>query len=119
MTELLGDDPEPADRPPAGPLLVPVRPGPWGQAICVFRTPPGGRTAVGFTSVRRLTATLGREQAWIVLAEPALRALLAPLGVTLVTVDPQLSAPPPASVVPVTPAPMTAAPKAGCEAVTP
>ncbi|MEU1300621.1 SAV_915 family protein [Streptomyces shenzhenensis] len=113
MTELLGDDPEPADRRPAGPLFVPVRLGPWGDAVRVFRTPLGSRTAVGFTSVRRLTATLGGEQAWIRLAEPALRSLVAPLGVTRVTVDPQLSAPAPAPVVPVTPAPMTAALRVG------
>ncbi|MFF0227298.1 SAV_915 family protein [Streptomyces sp. NPDC004629] len=123
MTELLDDDPEPADRHPAGRLFVPVRPGPRGDALCVFRifrTPLGSRTAVGFTSLRRLTATLGREQAWIVLAEPALRSLLAPLGVTLVTVDPQLSAPAPAPALlaPATPAPLTAALTAGGEAVT-
>jgi hypothetical protein len=59
----------------------------------VFRTPLGDRTAVGFTSARRLTATLGAGQAWIRLAEPALRALTAPLGITTVTVDPQFTAP--------------------------
>ncbi|MGW7548556.1 SAV_915 family protein [Streptomyces sp. NPDC054770] len=99
MPELLcGDDPEPSDRTPAGPLFVPVRPGPAGCAARLFRTPLGERTAVGFTSARRLAATLGPDQAWIRLAEPVLRALTAPLGVTTVTVDPQLSAPAPAPV---------------------
>ncbi|MFD8999765.1 SAV_915 family protein [Streptomyces sp. NPDC059582] len=88
-----GDDPEPFDRFPAGPLFVPVRPGPEGSAAMLFRTPLGHRTAVGFTSVRRLTASLGPGQAWIRLAGPALRALTAPLGVTALTVDPQFSAP--------------------------
>ncbi|MEV6839445.1 SAV_915 family protein [Streptomyces sp. NPDC051133] len=88
-----GEDPEPSDRLPAGPLYVPVRPGPSGCAARLFRTPLGERTAVGFTSEHRLTATLGAGQAWIRLAEPALRALTAPLGVTVLTVDPQLTAP--------------------------
>ncbi|WP_432190060.1 SAV_915 family protein [Streptomyces sp. Tue6028] len=106
MTEsLFGEDPEPCDRFPAGPLYVPVRPGPSGCAARLFRTPLGDRTAVGFTSVRRLTATLGPDQAWIRLAEPALRALTAPLGVTTVTVDPQFSAPAPGPAPAAEPAP--------------
>lgn len=89
MTEpLCGEDPEPAERFPAGPMFVPVRPGPAGCTARLFPTPLGERTAVGFTSERRLTATLGRGQAWIRLAEPALRALVEPLGVTRLTVDP-------------------------------
>ncbi|WP_435229871.1 SAV_915 family protein [Streptomyces sp. Tue6028] len=106
MTEsLFGEDPEPSDRFPAGPLYVPVRPGPSGCAARLFRTPLGDRTAVGFTSVRGLTATLGPDQAWIRLAEPALRALTAPLGVTTVTVDPQFSAPAPGPAPAAEPAP--------------
>ncbi|MFD4622088.1 SAV_915 family protein [Streptomyces sp. NPDC058475] len=103
-----GEDPEPSERFPAGPLYVPVRPGPAGCAARMFRTPLGGRTAVGFTSERRLIATLGPGQEWIRLAEPALRALAAPLGVTTVTVDPQLRAPAPAP----EPAPLGWAPRA-------
>lgn len=87
------EDPEPSEPVPAGPLFVPVRPGPTGCTARLFRTPVGGRTAVGFTSAARLGATLGAAQAWIRLSEPALRALAAPLGVTALTVDPQLSAP--------------------------
>ncbi|WP_431043107.1 SAV_915 family protein [Streptomyces sp. P1-3] len=94
MAEMLyGDDPEPSDRFPAGPLYVPVRSGPAGCAARLFRTPLGGRTAVGFTTERRLIAVLGPEQAWIRLAECALRALAEPLGVGAVTVDPQFAAP--------------------------
>ncbi|RSS99996.1 SAV_915 family protein, partial [Streptomyces sp. WAC05374] len=94
MAELpCGDDPEPSRPDPAGPLLVPVRPGPLGHAVRLFRTPPGGRTAVGFTTEHRLAAALGPHQAWIRLARPALRTLTAPLGVTTVTVDPRLTAP--------------------------
>ncbi|MFI6375640.1 SAV_915 family protein [Streptomyces sp. NPDC050546] len=62
----------------------------------LFRTPLGERTSVGFTSRRALAETLGPGQEWIRLAEPALRALTAPLGVTSLTVDPQLCAPAPA-----------------------
>ncbi|MFE2578618.1 SAV_915 family protein [Streptomyces sp. NPDC059378] len=87
------EDPEPSERFPAGPLFVPVRSGPAGCTARFFRTPLGGRTAVGFTSAAKLTATLGAEQACIRLSEPALRALAAPLGVTVLTVDPQFSAP--------------------------
>ncbi|MGW2776749.1 SAV_915 family protein [Streptomyces olivaceoviridis] len=105
MEELLyGEDPEPSDRFPAGPLYVPVRPGPSGCAARLFRTPLGDRTAVGFTSERRLVVTLGAGQAWIRLAEPALRALTAPLGVTSVTIDPLFTAPAP------TPAPAPVGP---------
>ncbi|GAA4815148.1 SAV_915 family protein [Streptomyces ziwulingensis] len=99
MTDpLYGEDPEPSELSPAGLLYVPVRPGPSARATRLFRTPLGRRTAVGFTSERRLVATLGSEQAWIRLAEPALRALTAPLGVTTVTVNPQFTAPAPAPV---------------------
>lgn len=87
------EDPEPAERFPAGLLHVPVRSGPAGCTARFFRTPLGGRTAVGFTSAAKLTATLGPDQACIRLSEPALRALAAPLGVTALTVDPQFSAP--------------------------
>ncbi|MFD5697259.1 SAV_915 family protein [Streptomyces lasiicapitis] len=90
------EDPEPSEPVPAGSLRVlhvPVRSGTAGCAARFFRTPLGGRTAVGFTSLEQLVATLGADQPWITLAEPALRALAAPLGITTVTVDPQLTAP--------------------------
>lgn len=87
------EDPEPSQRVPAGPLFVPVRPGPTGCAARFFRTPLGMRTAVGFTSRERLVATLGTDQDWIKLSEPALRALGRPLGVGVLTIDPQFSAP--------------------------
>jgi hypothetical protein len=52
----------------------------------------GDRTAVGFTSERQLTATLGAGQAWVRLAAPALVALARPLGITAFTIDPKLTA---------------------------
>ncbi|CAL9356305.1 hypothetical protein SUDANB21_00575 [Streptomyces sp. enrichment culture] len=74
---------------------MPVRPGPFGCAVRLFRTPLGERTTVGFTSGRRLRATLGDDQSSICLSEPALRAPAAPLGVNTVTVDPLFTAPAP------------------------
>ncbi|MFI8962446.1 SAV_915 family protein [Streptomyces sp. NPDC053493] len=91
-----GDDPEPCEQVPAGRLCVPVRPVAHGFAARLFRTPVGGRTAVAFTTPERLRAVLGADQAWTALAEPALRALVHPLGVRLLTVDPALTAVPPA-----------------------
>ncbi|MEU6119786.1 SAV_915 family protein [Streptomyces sp. NPDC047117] len=92
---LFTEDPEPYEHGPAGPLYVPVRPGPMGYAARLCRTPLGCRTAVGFTSADRLLGALGPGVAWIRLAEPALRALVAPLGVDRVTVDPRFAAPNP------------------------
>ncbi|GAB2700049.1 SAV_915 family protein [Kitasatospora kifunensis] len=89
------EDPEPSELVPAGQLLVPVRSGPLGHTPRLFRTPLGDRTAVAFSSPERLTAVLGATQDWITLAEPALRALIEPLGVATLTVDPQLAAPAP------------------------
>ena len=111
MAEILcADDPEPSCRFPAGHLLhVPVRPGPSGCAVRLFRTPLGERTAVGFTSGHRLSATLGAGHPSIRLSEPALRALAAPLGVSRVTVDPLFTAPAPVPVADTTP-PRAAAP---------
>ncbi|WP_405609798.1 hypothetical protein OG292_06070 [Streptomyces sp. NBC_01511] len=89
------DDADPDERGPAGPLYVPVRLGSaGGRHLRLMRTPLGARTAVGFTSARRLAAALGGRQPYIRLSEPCLRALAEPLGVGLVTVDPQLVAPP-------------------------
>ncbi len=90
-------DAEPLERVPAGPaLFVPVRSGPAGCTTRFFRTSLGGRTAVAFTSERRLIRTLGPAQPWIRLSEPALRALAAPLGVAELRIDPRLSARAPA-----------------------
>jgi hypothetical protein len=92
------EDPEPLDRVPAGRrLFVPVRSGPAGCTARFFRTALGGRTAVAFTSRERLVRTLGPDQPWIRLSEPALRALGAPLGVGSLRIDPRLSAPAPVS----------------------
>ncbi|MFD9480494.1 SAV_915 family protein [Streptomyces nojiriensis] len=87
------DDPEPEERVPAGPLYVPVLPGRAEVVVRLFRTPLGARTAAGFTSAERLAATLGAGQRWIRLSESALRAMAEPIGASLLTVDPTLTAP--------------------------
>lgn len=115
---LSAEDAGPARRNHAAPLFVPVRPGGEGCRVRLFRTPLGGRTAVAFTSVRLLAATLGAGQSWVRLAEPALRALAEPLGATALTVDPQLVAPRPAPVDAGDPA-LPAAPPAGARATAP
>ncbi|GAA0389405.1 SAV_915 family protein [Streptomyces luteireticuli] len=79
---------------PSEALLVPVRPCADGYALRVFRTPLGARTAVAFTTAGRLAACLGPGQPAVRLALPAVRSLAGPLGVTTVSVDPQLTAPP-------------------------
>lgn len=105
---LYAEDPEPSERIPAGPLFVPVRSGPAGCSARIFRTPLGCRTAVGFTTRAKLSATLGADHASIRLSEPALRALTAPLGVTALTIDPPFSAPAPAPSPSAAPAPAPA-----------
>ncbi|MFJ8438949.1 SAV_915 family protein [Kitasatospora griseola] len=87
---------KPSERTPTGRLVVPVRSGPAGHTLRVFRTAVGDRTAVAFTSEQRLVAVLGPDHPRIALAEPALRALYEPLGITALTVDPPLAAPAPA-----------------------
>ncbi|WP_225446964.1 SAV_915 family protein [Streptacidiphilus sp. PB12-B1b] len=94
MTHLSEDDAGPDEARPAGLLCVPVRSGPVGDMLRLFRTPLGGRTAVGFTNEQRLTAVLGPTQQHVELSASALRGLTAPLGVTELTIDPQLAAAP-------------------------
>jgi len=98
MSGVTEDDPndDPEERNPVGLLCVPTRSGPAGsQTLRLLQTAVGVRTAVGFTSPGRLTAVMGPGQNWIEMALPGLRALVEPLGVAVVTVDPQLIARPP------------------------
>lgn len=61
----------------------------------ICRTPFGERTAVAFSSLEQLVAVFGNDQHWMHLGEPALRGLIEPLGITRITLDPQLTAPKP------------------------
>ncbi|MEY9846567.1 SAV_915 family protein [Streptacidiphilus sp. MAP5-3] len=88
LTPVIGEDPEPGERIPAGLLLVPVRSGPAGEVIRFFRSPRGARTAIAFTSERQLAAVLGAEHRCVRLSEASLRGMAAALGVAELTVDP-------------------------------
>jgi hypothetical protein len=57
------------------------------------RLPRGQRVGIAFTAPDRLAAAMGHDQRWITLSASALRAMLAPLGVTGIQVDPILVAP--------------------------
>ncbi|SCD82386.1 hypothetical protein GA0115240_12483 [Streptomyces sp. DvalAA-14] len=65
--------------------------------MLLWRTPFGNRTAVAFTSDQRLRTVLGPTQPWIRLSESALRRMAEPLGALHLTVDPLLTARPPAA----------------------
>jgi hypothetical protein len=68
--------------------LVPVRDSRAGTlALQTGRLISGERVGLAFTSEASLLLTLGPSQHWIRLAPGALRAMLAPLGVTCVRVD--------------------------------
>ncbi|MDF5754248.1 SAV_915 family protein [Spongiactinospora sp. TRM90649] len=69
-------------------LFVPVRQGAYGVSLRLFRTVSEPRSAVAFTSLDRLASVLGAGQAWIRLAESALRSLTADIGVTRIVIDP-------------------------------
>ncbi|MEU8270184.1 SAV_915 family protein [Sphaerisporangium sp. NPDC049002] len=75
-------------------LVVPVREGEATVSLRLFRTAAGQRTAVAFTSPPVLARVLGAGQRWIRLSEPALRHMLADLGVAAIVVDPAGAAPP-------------------------
>ncbi len=98
---------EPAQTRPV--LYVPVRAVAAGCALRLFRQNDGSRCAVAFTSAAALTALLGDDQRSVQLSEPALRALIDPLGAGTLIVDPRLIAPPvtPPDLTPLhTPAPL-------------
>lgn len=68
--------------------LVPVRETRAGTlALRTGRLVSGEHVGLAFTSEASLLLTLGPLQRWIWLAPSALRAMLAPLGVTQVRVD--------------------------------
>lgn len=76
---------------PAPPLAVPLRTCPTGARVLWTATSPTGRrVGVAFTSVEALHATLGPDWAHEMLALSALHALLDPLAVSEIIVDPNL-----------------------------
>lgn len=75
-----------------GLLVVPVT-GSETLALRIGRLPTGERVGIAFTSENRLTQVMGAGQRWIHLSEMATKAMLAPLGIARVQVDPGLIAP--------------------------
>jgi hypothetical protein len=70
--------------------LVPVRESKSGAlSLRTGRLITGERVGLAFTSEASLLMTLGPAQRWIELAPGALRAMLAPLSVTCLRVDPR------------------------------
>lgn len=77
------------------PLTVPMRVRPDGtRVLWTASRPDGTRVGVAFTSPTAMRRTLGGP-GWSAdaLSPHALRALLSPLGIGLIVVDPDLAAP--------------------------
>lgn len=74
--------------------FVPVR-SVAGSALVVQtgRLPRGQRVGIAFTAPDRLAKAMGRHQLWTQLSVSALRAMLAPLGITSIQLDPILVGP--------------------------
>lgn len=69
-------------------LVVPVHTGPGMASLRCGRLPGGERVGIAFTSQAGLAEVMGAGQPWIRLSAPAMRDMLAPLGVTRIQVDP-------------------------------
>ncbi|MER7888545.1 SAV_915 family protein [Micromonospora sp. NPDC094482] len=76
--------------------VVPVREVPGRQAMTVrtARLPQGQRVGLAFTGPEKLVGAMGADQPWTRLCESALRAMLKPLGIDRIQLDPLLVAPP-------------------------
>ncbi|MFB9837228.1 SAV_915 family protein [Actinoallomurus acaciae] len=75
-----------------GLMVVPVRSGSGTVSLRCGRLPGGERVGIAFTTEARLVEAMGADQAWIRIHERAMRAMLAPLGVTRLQVDPRVVA---------------------------
>jgi hypothetical protein len=75
-------------------MVVPVRTKAGAASLRCGRLPNGERVGIAFTTADRLTEVMGADQPFIHLHERALKAMLAPLGVTRVQVDPGVVAAP-------------------------
>ncbi len=77
-------------------FAVPVRdlPGRPVRTVRTGRSPQGQRVGIAFTRPELLVAAMGADQPWEELCESALRAMLRPLGIDVIQVDPLLVAPP-------------------------
>ena len=73
-------------------MVVPVHTRSGMASLWCGRLPTGERVGIAFTTEARLARAMGAGQPWIHLSEQALKETLAPLGVTLIQVDPGLVA---------------------------
>jgi hypothetical protein len=71
-------------------MVVPVRTGPGTVCLRCGRLPTGERVGIAFTTEACLAGAMGSDQPWIHLNDQAMKAMLGPLGVTQVQVDPDL-----------------------------
>lgn len=73
---------------------VPVRAAGGTGALVLWtgRLPQGTRVGIAFTTPDRLAAAMGGGQPWIRLSAQALRAMLTPLGIGGIQLDPLLVA---------------------------
>lgn len=70
-------------------FIVPVRtPADGVQVIVTGRAPDGRKIGIAFSDPDVLRRALGARAAWIPLSLCALRAMLRPVGVTRIQVDP-------------------------------
>ena len=74
-------------------MVVPVRTGSETASLRCGRRTDGRRAGIAFTTPARLIEVMGADQPWIYLHERAMRAMLAPLGVTRIQVDPDVVTP--------------------------
>jgi hypothetical protein len=73
-----------------GLMIVPVRTGSGMVCLRCGRLPGGERVGIAFTTEARLAEVMGAGQEWIHLNDRAMKAMLAPLGVHRIQVDPGL-----------------------------
>jgi hypothetical protein len=74
--------------------FVPVRSLNGGALVVqTGRLPRGQRVGIAFTAPDRLAKAMGQHQLWTQLSVSAVRAMLAPLGITSIQVDPILVGP--------------------------
>ena len=73
-------------------MVVPVRTGSGMVCLRCGRLPTGEQVGIAFTTEARLAGVMGADQPWIHLNDQAMKAMLAPLSVTRIQVDPGLVA---------------------------
>ncbi len=73
-----------------GLLVAPVRTVSGTACLQCGRLPNGERVGIAFTTEARLAEVMGADQEWIQLNEQAMKAMLGPLGIQQIRVDPRL-----------------------------